>query len=96
MPRSETLLTKKYSYNKQLFTIACVICWIKYRIANTMLYFIRRFLKFHLIYTILLKREKCQNLSEGTVDTQYIDLTNKSQVIAADTNTDSTSASAQP
>lgn len=42
---------------------------------------------------MLLKREKCQNMSEGRVDTQYINLTNKSGVIAADTNTGSTSAS---
>jgi hypothetical protein len=87
-PRSEKLLTKKYNYNKQLFKIACAICWVKYRTANTMLCFIQRFIKVHLIYSILLKKEKCKNLSEDTVDTQYIDLTNKSQVIAADTNTD--------
>ena len=34
-------------------------------------------------------------MSEGRVDTQYIDLTNKSGVIAADTNTGSNSASAE-
>jgi hypothetical protein len=45
---------------------------------------------------MLLKREKCPDLSEGTVDTQYIDLTNKSRVIAADTNIGSTSGSAEP
>ena len=44
----------------------------------------------------IIKKEKSQDLSEETVDTQYIDLTNKSPVIPGDTNTSSTSASLEP
>ena len=34
---------------------------------------------------MLLKTEKCPDMSEGRVDTQYIDLTNKNGVNVADT-----------